>query len=545
MPSKTCAPSTKPTYPVNLPPPPWPAAAPSSSTAATRRWRKASPPGQEDATVAEQSETVTAVTGAGQIRGRVTADGILSFLGVPYAEPPVGSRRFEPPRRRKAFETPFDASEYGPTAPQRRRQGPLAAIMPNVVRPGEDFLNLNIWTGALGGRRPVMVFIHGGCWTWGSGTDDGYNGSRFARDGVVLVTINYRLGTDGFAWFGDGAPNLGLLDQISALEWVRDNIGAFGGDPQAVTVFGQSAGALSIGALLAMPRARGLFRRVIMQSGATYHAIGPTSARLVAHRLAVAVGVPPSREALSKVPLDELLEAQEQISTDMSKNPNTRLWGDAATNGLAFEPVIDGDTLPVLPIHALQHGDSADVDLLVGTNTEETMIAFAPSGVDHVQASMLHPIARRAGLPPIRALEAYRAERPAGRPVDHATAILTDQTYRIPALRTAETHPRAYVYEFAWRSPGFDGQLGACHGAELPFVFDNLDSPDWKTLVGDAPPQKLADRMHATWIRFARTGDPGWDHYDSGERVVMIFDDNSRTVSDPRGITRAVWSGRR
>ncbi len=481
----------------------------------------------------------------GPVEGHVQDDGVIAFLGIPFAEPPVGALRFQPPQPRAPWTEPLRATAYGPTAPQRASDGPLSEVIPTAIIPGDDYLNLNVWTPDTGASLPVMVFVHGGSWTSGSGAVAGYDGSRFARDGVVLVTINYRIGADGFAWFGDGAANLGLLDQIVALEWVRDNIAAFGGDPSTVTVFGESAGGMSVGALLAMPAASGLFHRAIMESGSVYHAISAESARLVADRLADILGVGRSREALATVPVERLLDAQAQVANEASKKPRKKLWGDVALNGLPFEPVIDGASLPALPIDAVRAGASQGIDVLVGSNAEEGMIAFAPSGVDKIKSWILYPAAVRTGLPGLRAVRTYRDARPDARPVDLLSDMLTDRIYRIPAIRLAEAHPGTYVYEFAWRSPAFDNELGACHGVELPFVFDNLDSPDWAAMTGGAAPQALADTVHRAWVDFARTGDPGWPAYTPDEREVMRFDVHSSVLRDPAAATRTLWEGRR
>lgn len=471
--------------------------------------------------------------------------GVVRMLGVPYAESPVGPRRFHRPVRRHPWEGVFDATRYGPTAPQSAPSGPLGELLPRSIIRGDDYLNLNIWAPGTGEGHPVMVFIHGGSWTSGSGAVGGYDGTRFARDGAVLVTINYRLGADGFAWFGDGAANLALLDQICALEWVRDNISALGGDPGNVTVFGESSGAMSVGALLAMPTARGLFRRAILESGSTFHAISGESARLVATRLSEILHVSPSREALAEVPLGALLDAQTRLAAEVSKRPRRSLWGDVAVNGLVFEPVVDGQSLPTSPIEAVRAGAAADVDLLVGWNTEEANIALVPEGPGRMKSWMVPLAAARTKLPLVEGTRTYRRAFREATAAATIGGILTDWLYRIPAIRTAEAHPRTHVYEFAWRSPAFDGRLGACHGVELPFVFDNLDHPDWNGLVGASPPQHLADDMHGAWIRFARTGNPGWDPYSTAQRITHRFDTDSVTLIDPDSTRRKIWDNRR
>ncbi len=288
-------------------------------------------------------------------------------------------------------------------------------LLPDPVLPGEDCLNLNVWTpdpGAAG--LPVMVWIHGGAFVNGSGAVPTYDGTAFARDGVVLVTINYRLGAEGFLWLEDGVNNRGLLDQLAALEWVHENIAAFGGDPGNVTVFGESAGAMSIGALLATERSEGLFRRAILQSGAGHHAITPATARLVAAEVRARLGVAPSRPtAFATIAPDELLAAQVAVMQDAQLNPDPARWGEVAANMMAFEPVVDGELLTDLPIRLLAAGAAPDVDILAGTTTDEHRLFLVPSGVaDATTDEALPVVAAMYGLDPATALAAYRAARP-------------------------------------------------------------------------------------------------------------------------------------
>jgi para-nitrobenzyl esterase len=481
-------------------------------------------------------------TSHGGVRGRTTAAGPLVFLGIPYAAPPVGADRFAPPRPHEPWTQVRDAAAYGPTAPQPQADGEAPELLPNVVIPGEDYLNLNVWTPDTAGRAPVMVFIHGGAFTAGSGALPLYDGTPFARDGVVLVTINYRLGADGFLWFGQGTPNLGLLDQIAALQWVREEIAGFGGDPDDVTVFGESAGAMSVCALLAMPAARGLFRRAIAESGAGHSAISPASAALVGRRLAAILGVEPSREAIAQVPQARLLAAQKQVAAEIVAKPRRKLWGDVADNLMPFEPVIDGDVLPGLPVDRIAAGEGADVDMLIGNNSEEALLFLVPTGaISKFNALVLQLAA--AKLHARKLVRLYRSHRPKAKAGEVYSAMLTDWYYRIPALRVAEAHPRTFVYEFAWRSPACGGALGACHALELPFVFDNLRDPGCAEILGTRPPQPLADAMHKAWIDFAVGGDPGWPAYRAEDRVVMRFDTVCRTVADDRPDERAAWDG--
>lgn len=492
---------------------------------------------------ADEGQSVQVSADAGLIRGRVVEGGVRRFLGIPYAEPPVGEHRFRPPIRHTRFGETFDATEYGPTAPHL--VGPGSKLLPDRNAPGDDYLNLNVWAPPGGGDHPVIVFIHGGGWWSGSGSVGGYDGSRFARDGVVLVTINYRLGVEGLIWFGDGPANLSLRDQICALAWVRDNIAAFGGDPANVTVCGESSGAMSIGALITMPATRGLIRRAIMESGSTFHSISANSAQKTATQLARILHIEPTLEALATVPRDQLVAAQDQLREAVQKSPRRRKWGDVAVNGLPFEPIVDGDSLPAPPIESLRAGVAADIDLLVGWNAEEAQIVLAPMGADKVRSWMLHLYTIQKGLPPLRGARTYRRVFP-GQPVAPALgAALTDWIYRIPAIRTAEAHDHTHVYEFAWRSPALGGTLGASHAAELPFVFDNLDHPDWQPLLAGAGNQRIADDVHGAWVAFARTGDPGWTRYSADDRRVHRFDEPSATLTDPDPERRLIWDGRR
>ena len=244
----------------------------------------------------------------GEVRGSV-ADGVHTFKGIPYAAPPFGANRLRPPQPVAPWSGVRDALAYGPKPPQPPYPPPVAVLIPECAIPGEDCLNLNIWSPDLGSAgQPVMVWIPGGMFEYhGTGASPWYDGSRFARDGIVCVTINYRVGAEGFLYLGDGNANLGLLDQIAALEWVRENIAAFGGDPGNVTIFGESAGAMSVGTLLAMPRAEGLFRRAIAQSGAAHHVISAATAQRVGQRLAERLGVAATREAIAAVPVERLL----------------------------------------------------------------------------------------------------------------------------------------------------------------------------------------------------------------------------------------------
>jgi para-nitrobenzyl esterase len=483
----------------------------------------------------------------GRLRG-VVEDGVTSFKGIPYAAAPFGERRFKPPQPAAPWDGVRDALTYGPTVPKPPYLHPFDEILPEPVIDGEDCLNLNIWTPEPAATAlPVMVWIHGGSFSNGSGAVPTYDGSRFARDGVVLVTINYRLGTDGFLFLDDGVSNLGLLDQVAALEWVRDNIASFGGDPRTVTIFGESAGGMSVATLLSMPRAKGLFKRVIAQSGAGHHALTPATATRIGGYLADKLGVAADRKAIAEVPIAKITEAQVELSTEAFSVPNPVKWGEVAANLMPFEPVIDGDLLPVLPIAGIAAGAGSDIDVLVGTNLEEQRLFLVPTGaIGYINASILGMASAAYGLP-AEALEVYRSSRPEASPGDLLAAISTDWFFRIPAIRLAEAHARGtgstHLYEFAWRSPLFRGKLGACHALEIGFAFDTLDSCGAEKLTGPNPPQALADAMHQAWVAFAKAGNPGWDEYETQSRKVMRFDERSGVVVNPASEERELWEG--
>jgi para-nitrobenzyl esterase len=415
-----------------------------------------------------------------------------------------------------------------------------------------DCLNLNIWSPDLGqARLPVMVWIHGGAFLNGSGSWPTFDGTRFARDGAVCVTINYRLGADGFLCLGDGIANLGLLDQIAALTWVQENIAAFGGDPTNVTIFGESAGGMSVATLITMPTAAGLFRRGIAQSGAGHHAFSPATAERVGRILAEKLGVEPTRQTIGAISISRLVQAQQELRVEMSRNPDPERWGEAAANGVPFLPVIDGELLPARPIDAMAGGAGANIDVLVGTNADEFRLYMVPQGtINAVNEQMLSAAIAGYGMPVAETLAIYRAARQDATPGELLAAIITDWYFRIPAMRMAEAHAQhgvsgTYMYEFAWKPPTFDGHLGACHALELPFVFDNLDKKGFEGLVGTNPAQQVADVMHAAWVAFAASGNPGWPQFDLKRRATMRFDATSELVEDPRSAERVLWEGRR
>ena len=491
-------------------------------------------------------DTAELTTARGRLRGVLRA-GVRSFLGIPYALPPFGERRFAAPVPAAGWDGVRDAFEFGPTAPKPGYSGTVATLLPEPFVAGEDCLNLNVWSPEGASGLPVLVWIHGGAFVSGSSAVSLYDGHAFARDGVVCVTINYRMGVDGFGAIADAVPNRGLLDQIAALTWVRDNIEAFGGDPGSVTVAGESAGAMSVGTLLSMPLARGLFQRAVLQSGAAQHVLSSSTAAKVTAEIADRLGVPPTVQGLASVPVSALITMQEEVSMSIRTTPDPARWAEITVNAMPFEPVVDGDVVPVAPLEAIVAGASSHVDILIGTNSDESNLFFVPDGFDLViDEPTLQTSTAALGVDADRAIATYRRARPGASPGQLMMAIGADWFYRIPAVRVAEarlaTGADTFQYEFAWGSPRFDGRLGACHALEIGFTFDNLADPAGIPLAGDEPPQSLADEMHAAWVSFVRNGTPGWAPYGDG-RNVQRFDVDTRLVPDPDPACREVWAG--
>lgn len=493
--------------------------------------------------------TVMVTTRQGKVQGHL-CEGVHVFKGIPYAAPPFGLCRFLLPQPVDPWQGIREMFEYGERPPQVPYLPPFDALLPEVVACGEDCLNLNIWSPEVGtGARPVMVWITGGAFEHGSNAT--YDGSRFAQDGVVCVSINYRTGADGFLYLGDGIANCGLLDQVAALEWVQENIAAFGGDPDNVTVFGESAGAISIAMLLAVPSAQGLFRRAICQSGGAHPALTPVAAQNVGKRLAERLGVAATREAITAVSVERSLQAQAELSADLAACRDPQQWGEEVVlSMMPWQPVIDGAVIPERPIDRISAGTGANIDLMVGTNTDEWHLFLVPNGmIEHITEAVVSTTIAAYGLPVDATLAAYRTARPDASAGDLLASIMGDWYFRVPAMRLADAHATAattsstYVYKYTWRSPQFGGRLGSCHGLEIPFVFDTLGSGP-ESFLGSSPPQPLADIMHAAWVAFASAGCCAWPKYDTEQRAAMRFDTRSDVVQDPWSAVRALWDQR-
>lgn len=485
----------------------------------------------------------------GAVRGKV-GSGVSAFLGIPYAAPPFGANRMRPPQSVRAWDGERDATTYGATVPKGDYPRQYTLLFPEVVIPGEDCLNLNVWTpdpNAAG--LPVLVWIHGGSFTNGSGSLGEYSGAAFARDGVVCVTINYRLAAEGFLYLDDGIANLGLLDQLAALRWVQDNISAFGGDPARVTVAGESAGAMSVTTLLSMPLAEGLFAQAIAESGAAAHTLTTDEGQMVGSYLADALGVPPDRESIKAVPLDKLVQAASDLVVEVQTTPDPGRWGQLTLSLLPFAPTVDGSVLPAAPLASMATGQGGNVPLLIGSNRDEArLFLVAAATIDLIDEPTLAAVASAYGLA-ADDLAVYRANRPDASAGDILAAVITDWFFRIPPIRVAEARAASsarsstWMYRFDHPEPQDNRGFGACHGVEIPFAFDTAARDEIRPLIGDTPSQSVADQIHRVWVDFITSGDPGWARYDTARRTTGLLTDTISAADDPAGDERALWNG--
>jgi para-nitrobenzyl esterase len=489
----------------------------------------------------EESAAMSVETSHGHVEG-TRQQGVELFFAIPYAAAPMGERRWGAPLPSEPWAGVRACTRPGLVAPQP--PGLVSRLFGvGGEQAAEDCLLRNVATPACdGARRPVMVWLHGGGFTSGSGTLPVYDAGALARRGDVVVV-------------DEVAGNFGLLDQLAALEWVRDNVAAFGGDPDNVTLFGQSAGAMCASALLGAPCAAGLFRRAILQSGAARHVRTSESAARVTEVFCQEAGVATGdRAALRGLPVEALLAAQGRCLQRLARElPDPPL-----------EPVVDGQLLPEPPLEAVAAGRVPALPLLIGTNLDEWRFYGLgdPKAASLDEAGLLRRFGR--GLPgrdrsgrslAERVVETYRAAR-AGResihPRDLWFAIQTDRWFRHPATRLAETRarhqPATHAYLFRWRSPALGGALGACHALDVPFVFGSLEHPGVRDLVGDgAGAARLSDTMQGAWLAFARGQLPGhpelpdWPAYEAERRATMILGPECSVALAPAECERAFW----
>jgi para-nitrobenzyl esterase len=483
------------------------------------------------------------------VRG-VEAAGIKTFKGIPYGASTAGRNRFMPPRDPAAWTGVRDVLEYGPSAPQREPGvAPVASLSvasDGLPPEGEDCLALNVWTPGIDtGKRPVMVWLHGGGFSSGSGSSPGTDGTNLARRGdVVVVSVNHRLNALGFTHLGDlvdassgvelgSSGATGMLDIVHALKWVHANIAALGGDPNNVTVFGQSGGGRKVATLLAMPAAKGLFHRAIIESGATIKLVEREQGARVARELAATLGLSaPSLSDLQAVPLNRLMSAYFETVRRMNVDQQT----------MGFSPVVDGTAIASHPFHPTASAVSADVPLILGSTRTELTSQTDRAAFSLDDAGMRTRIAMLVGAASGEIIEIYRKANPGATPSELYFLIASDHRYTAPVTKIAERRAAlsrgpVYLYYFQWESPYDGGRLLSPHTIEIPFVFDNVATSRFTADAPDAP--ALADKVSAAWTAFARTGDPNtpklprWPAFDVANRQTMVFDNVSTVVADP------------
>ena len=478
----------------------------------------------------------------GKLRGQQQGN-VFVWKGIPYARPPIGDRRFQAPQPPEPWTEVREALLFGPSAIQASN-GIMEFLGNQTDNTSEDCLYLNVWSPAADGRRrPVMVWIHGGAFTTGAGSSKTYDGSSFATEGdVVVVTFNYRLGALGFLHLGgvggadfSGSCNCGILDQMAALQWVQDNIEKFGGDPERVTVFGESAGAMSIGVLMAIPKAKGLFQQAILQSGAAANVLSSSIAEKVSSRLLAALNI--SHGEVDKI---RQIPAQQLVDTA------------ALLPAMSLVPVIEGDLLPVHPEQALAEGAAKDIPVLIGTNKDEyRLFSFFDARWKQGDQEEITSIFEHAFGLNWLGISHYLIN---GEELNQNIydKLMTMSLFTFPALELAELQVKqgaaVWMYRFDWETPVLGGELKACHSLELPFVWNTLSKEGTERLTGDSKERhKLAEEMHHSWIRFARSGNPNapklpeWRAYNLEHRPVMIFNRENVLVHDPNSEERRKW----
>jgi para-nitrobenzyl esterase len=477
----------------------------------------------------------------GRVRG-FWRGGSAAFLGIPFAQPPVGELRFAAPVPPEPWEGVRDALVYGATA--KREKPGEKTLIPEPAVPGEATLNVNVFTPAPGrvdAALPVLVFVHGGGYIEGSPASPWYDGASFNRDGVVTVSLSYRLGFDGFGHIAGAPTNRGVRDWLAGLQWVRENIAAFGGDPGRVTIAGQSAGGGAVLTLLGMPAAQGLFHAVWALSPALAD-VPAELARTLSAKIANLAGVPPTRDGFASVPEARLFELQESAAKPESKD-RLALVHSLLEDGLMWGPMIDGDLITRPTTEALRAGIGADVPLVLGANDDEfTMITDSvKNALRLIPASLaLAQLKVDAGT-----RQAYLAANGPQRRKGTAAVLgrfVGDHVFRSGVLRAAEARGDAatWVYRFSWSSPVIGW---ACHCLDVPFWFDCLDADGVPDLAGEQPPRALAGAMHGSAVAFIREGEPGWPAWSTASGTTRVFGgDPSRpdVVADGYASVRAL-----
>jgi para-nitrobenzyl esterase len=477
-------------------------------------------------------------TAYGPVQG-VNEGALRAFFRIPYAAPPIGAHRFKPPSAPAPWNRPLAAVKFGPACPQIYSHLELPQGSPYA----EDCITLNVWSPARAAKRPVIVFIHGGGFTQGTARNPWYDGANLARKGAVVVSLQYRLGPFGWLDLSDLGPdyarsmNNGLLDQMSALRWVRQNIAAFGGDAANVTVIGESAGAISISALLGAPEADGLFDRAILESGTPGSIATRQWSGDVTRAFAKAAGFERP---------DQILKLDTAQMLKVAK----RLY-EGQFSDVAFHPVVDGSLIPERPALRIASGKLPPRPVIIGTNLDEARYWYQEIDyLPRLPASFAMPwLQSLAGKDLPAVLDAYRRDRPTLTPAEIDMAIVSDVNFRMPAVRAAEAISarggEVYMYLATVPSIALDGAMGSPHAVELPFVFGTLAAAS-DFVANDAPSRRLADAVQDLWISFARGQAPSavgvqWPRYDTQHRATLMLDSNLRVQSDPYSATRKVW----
>ena len=498
-------------------------------------------------------------TALGKVQG-TWQDGVAAFRGIPFAAPPIGPLRFASPAPAHRWQGIRSAEHQATALPQSRARGESAMGPMDVPGYDEGSLTLNVWTSSPNttDQLPVLVWFHGGGFLFGSGSASWYDGSVMARRGrIVVVSVNYRLGALGWLYFpaetlGTKAiANRGLQDQCQALEWVRDNIIAFGGDPDKVTVAGQSAGGLSIVALHATPRASGLFRRAIVQSaGPGVPANSVEEGALITQIFCDAAGV--TGRGLLDLSVDDILKAQNQTLLHVGREAGY----DPLLNpplAMIFQCVVDGEVLPIDPVEAAWKGSMDQSDLMITCASEEMRFAtaFDETWWQRDRSAVVEQLKAAWKGESVSLFERYAALDPHGSPPEILSRVITDKTCVVPSIKLAERRAAigkpAYFAWFTWWSPAAKGRLGPCHSIELPFVFNNIDEYWSKApMVAGSDPaelQALANNVQDAWIAFVTNGNPGkmWPAYTQPDKWAMEFGSSVGVIHDPAEDRRALW----
>jgi len=493
---------------------------------------------------AGQGENPIVATASGKVEGFRTKNGVLAFLGIPFAQPPKGDLRFAPPVEVKPWEGVRDATKPGFTAPQQLDETEPASKLPQ----DEDCLNLDIWTpGADGKKRPVLVYIHGGAYKFGGSGDAAYDGANISKRGdIVFASINFRVGMLGFLYLDDfgaeykGSGSNGIRDHILALRWLKKNIARFGGDPENITIMGESAGAMSVFTLMGLPEAKGLFQKAIAQSGPSNWCRTKEEAAALTKQFMEFAGVT-DVAALRKLTPEQVIDAQVKVQSQSGAN-SLRIC----------TPVIDGTVISKDPSAAIQDGAAAGIALLNGTNRDEYCYFIQYSAdLQTLPVNQFLPdwpwMKEKLGARAQDVMDFYDKRNPTPGPdkssVSSAMAFATDANFLAPQIKDSEAqskHAKVWMYRFDWKAQVPNKEyLNACHAIEVPFVLNTFSSELADEIIGPNPPMALSDAMQDAWVSFARTGDPNhkglpeWPAYEPAHRATMIFDTKSKVAEDP------------